>query len=421
MDYILSYIALSAMAIFVFSLIVIFSKYYGNPFNPASYYLAFDSGLRVILSCAMIFISGATVYKDSDITHAILLHFLYVFCFITPFFVRSETAYAFFKGFVFALNLNDSNKLMKKSKLSSIMIIAFMGINFLLLAKIGGGGLKWITSSRDAYIENKFGAGNFYLFWVWSISLFLIYILYTRKPKTIIQLLKLSPYIFFCLIVSYFTGSKQNILIILLLLIFYYSHFINKVKLFRFAIFGISLLATFLSIQLVQGTTSNIFGALAYFDYFQKTIDFVARYSEVGPKLGDSFLSSFWGYVPRFIAPDKPVIYGQLMIQDALYPGAAEQGYYPAFSSWSFLYLDFEWVGVMISGFFVGFMSWSAYEFFRRNPNSVFAFSMAAQATITLYMVPLHGELYLVAWFLMQRFILAPSIRRVHKTVNAEV
>jgi oligosaccharide repeat unit polymerase len=412
MDYILSYITLSAMAIFVFSLIVLFSKYYGNPFNPASYYLAFDSGLRVILSCAMLFIGGATAFKDSDITHALLLHFLYVFCFITPFFLRSEHAYSVFKGFIYCFRLNDSDRVMKKSGLSAFMIITFMAVNFIMLAKVGGGGEKWFLSPRDAYIENKFGAGNFYLFWVWSISLFMIYILYTRKPTSLRELLKISPYVLFCLAISYFTGSKQNILIIVLIIIFYYSHFIKQIKLSKFALIGVSLLSLFLAIQLIQGTTNNIFGALAYFDYFQKTIDFVGNYDKVGPKLGESFLSSFWGYIPRFIDPDKPVIYGQLMIQEALYPGAADQGYYPAFSSWSFLYLDFEWVGVMLSGLFVGFMSWSAYEFFRRNPNSVFAFSMAAQATITMYMVPLHGELYLVAWFIMQRIMLAPTFRR---------
>lgn len=419
MDYILSYIALSALAIFVFSLIVFFSNYYRNPFNPASYYLAFDSGLRVILSCAMLFIGGATVFKDSDITHAILLHFLYVSCFVLPFFMRSEHAYAIFKGIIYCLCLNDSGKEMKKSKLAAFMIVAFMAVNFIMLAKVGGGGDKWFLSPRDAYIENKFGAGNFYLFWVWSISLFMIYVLYTRKPSSVRDIIKLSPYIIFCLVVSYFTGSKQNILIIVLIMFFYYAHFIKPIKILKFAVIGLSLLSLFLVIQLIQGTTNNIFGALSYFDYFQKTIDFVSNYDKVGPKLGESFLSSFWGYIPRFIDPDKPVIYGQLMIQDALYPGAAEQGYYPAFSSWSFLYLDFEWVGVMLSGLFVGFMSWSAYEFFRRNPNSVFAFSMAAQATITIYMVPLHGELYLVAWFIMQRILLSPSFKRkalVNKT-----
>jgi len=180
----------------------------------------------------------------------------------------------------------------------------------------------------------------------------------------------------------------------------------------KFVIFGSLLLTAFLAIQLIQGTTDSFVGALSYFDYFQKTIDFVSRYDEVGPKLGKAFISSFWGYVPRFIAPDKPIIYGQLMIQDALYPQAAEQGYYPAFSSWSFLYLDFEWVGVMMSGLFVGCMSWAAYEYFRNNRDSIFAFSMAAQATITLYMVPLHGELYLMMWFVLQRILLQPAIRR---------
>jgi|SRR5471030_1238112 len=399
------------LTIFVCFLIIVAAKAYKTPLNPMTYYLAFDSGLRVILSCSLIFFLGIDGFKDADITHALLLHMLYVFCFSLPFFLKPKSVYAFFSSSVRCLSLNTPGYKIKKSKFALFLIFCFMIANFLLLAVIGEGGMRWFTDPRTAYIENKFGAGNFYLFWVWSISFFMAYILYSRKPKSIKDFFKISPYVLLCLLISYFTGSKQNILIILLLLMFYYTHFIKNIRLIRFAFIGSCLLILFMAIQLIQGTTDSLTGALAYFDYFQKTIEFVSRYNEVGPKLGEAFTSSFWGYVPRFIAPDKPIIYGQLLIQDALYPGAADQGYYPAFSSWSFLYLDFEWVGVVMSGLFVGCMSWAAYEYFRNNRDNIFAFSMAAQATLTLYMVPLHGELYLVMWFILQRVMLQPAIR----------
>lgn len=383
---------------------------YKTPLNPMSFYLTFDSGLRVILSCSLIFILDIPGFKDVDIAHALLLHILYVFCFCAPFVFKPKWIYALFSKGVHLFHLGASVQGIKKSSVVSILILAFMFLNLFLLAKIGGGGIKWFTNSRDAYIENKFGAGNFYLFWVWSISFFLIYKLYTKRPSSLKSILKMTPSIIFCIAMSYFTGSKQNILIILLVLMFYYTFFVRNIKMVKFAFFGSSLLMVFFAIQLIQGTTNSVVGALSYFDYFQKTIEFVSRYDEVGPKYGEAFLTSFWGYVPRFVAPDKPIIYGQLLIQNALYPGAAEQGYYPAFSSWSFLYLDFAWVGVMMSGLFVGCMSWAAYEYFRNHRDNMFAFSMAAQATITVYMVPLHGELYLVMWLLLQRIIIQPSI-----------
>jgi hypothetical protein len=404
-------------SLIVLSVIVIFficaaAIVYKTPLNPMSFYLTFDSGLRVILSCSLIFILDIPGFKDVDIAHALLLHMLYVFCFCAPFIFQPKPIYAFFCRGVNVFHLGVSGGQIKKSKVVSLLILGFMFFNLIMLAEIGGGGLKWFTSPRDAYIENKFGAGNFYLFWVWSISFFLIYKLYARRPSNIKSLIKMVPTITFCLAMSYFTGSKQNILIILLLLMFYYTFFVKNIRMMKFAFFGSSLLIVFLAIQLIQGTTDSVVGALSYFDYFQKTIEFVSRYNEVGPKLGEAFVSSFWGYVPRFIAPDKPIIYGQLLIQNAFYPGAAEQGYYPAFSSWSFLYLDFAWVGVMMSGLFVGCMSWAAYEYFRNHRDNMFAFSMAAQATITVYMVPLHGELYLIMWFLLQRIIMQPAITK---------
>ena len=375
-----------------------------------SFYLTFDSGLRVILSCSLIFILDIPGFKDVDIAHALLLHILYVFSFCAPFVFKPKWIYTLFSKGVDLFHLGASVQGVKKSSVVSILILAFMFLNLFLLAKIGSGGIKWFTNSRDAYIENKFGAGNFYLFWVWSISFFLIYKLYTKRPSSLKSILKMAPSIIFCIAMSYFTGSKQNILIILFVLMFYYTFFVRNIKMVKFAFLGSSLLMVFFAIQLIQGTTNSVVGALSYFDYFQKTIEFVSRYDEVGPKYGEAFLTSLWGYVPRFVAPDKPIIYGQLLIQNALYPGAAEQGYYPAFSSWSFLYLDFAWVGVMMSGLFVGCMSWAAYEYFRNHRDNMFAFLMAAQATITVYMVPLHSELYLVMWFLLQRIIIQPSI-----------
>ncbi|MFJ2989759.1 oligosaccharide repeat unit polymerase [Collimonas sp. NPDC087041] len=286
-------------------------------------------------------------------------------------------------------------------------------MNFYLLATAGGGGALWLSDPREAYQYNKFGAGNYYLFWIWGISFLLLYILYTIRPTTKLEFLKISPLLMIILCSTYFTGSKQVLMVNLLLVIFYYVNYVKPIRLKYFVLLAAGLLAGFLSLQLIQGTTTDLGGAFAYFDYFQKTIEFVSKYDQIGPKYGEAFLSSFWGYIPRSFAPDKPLVYGQILIQEFLYPGAADAGYYPAFSPWSFLYLDFWIFGVAISGFFSGILSWVFYELFIKNKDDIFLFSLAVQATISLYMVPLHGELYLAAWFVLQRIILNFGLLRV--------
>ncbi|NBV16349.1 O-antigen polymerase [Janthinobacterium sp.] len=401
------------LSTFVFGLIIYGIKLYKTPLNPLTFYLALDSGLRVILSCSLIFFTDTEQnFNDADIVDALLLHLLYVSCFALPFILRPRWLLRAVDTIRRAFFLSMPRSKTPFSVLTLFVIIAFICFNFFMLMIAGDGGMLWITDPREAYQNYKFGAGNYYLFWVWSISFFTIYVLYSTKARTKKDVLKISPLFLVIFVLTYFTGSKQIFFVNILLILFYYTHYIKLISVKFFTVIGLTLFGLFLGLQLLQGTTSNLIGALSYFDYFQKSIEFVAQYNNIGPTYGDSFISSFWGYVPRSFAPDKPLIYGQLMIQDFLYPGAAEVGYYPAFASWTFLYLDFWVFGVIISGFFVGGLSWALYELFRRNSDDIFLFSMAAQAAITIYMVPLHGELYIFFWFILQRIILNIHFKR---------
>jgi len=408
-----SIVLLVLLSAFVFWLIFYGIKIYKTPLNPLSFYLAFDSGLRVILSCSLIYYFNYTDFSDGDIVDALALHFFYVICFALPFLARPRWLLILADRLTKLAYLRMPRERTRFSIFVFLLIFAFIFINFYLLATVGDGGTLWITDPREAYQYKKFGAGNYYLFWIWGISFLLLYVLYTIRPQTKSDFFKIFPLLALILFSTYFTGSKQVLIVNLLLVIFYYVNYVKTIKLRYFFLLAACLLGGFLSLQLLQGTTSDLSGALAYFDYFQKTIEFVSQYDHIGPKYGEAFLSSFWGYVPRSFAPDKPLVYGQILIQEFLYPGAADAGYYPAFSSWSFLYLDFWIFGVAISGLFSGALSWVFYELFRKNKEDIFLFSLAIQATISLYMVPLHGELYLVAWFVLQRIILNFGLKRV--------
>ena len=398
----------------VVGLIIYGIKIYKTPLNPLSFYLTLDSGLRVILSCSLIyFTDNIQNFTDADIVDALLLHILYVICFALPFVLRPRWLLRTVETIRRAFFMHLPRARTPFSMLTVVLITAFILINFYMLMIVGEGGTLWLTNPREAYQNNKFGAGNYYLFWVWGISFFIIYLLYSVKPTNKGDLLKIAPLLLGIFGITYFTGSKQILMVNILLVAFYYTHYIKIIGIKFFTVIGAALFSMFLGLQLLQGTTSDLIGALSYFDYFQKTIEFVAQYDHIGPTYGEAFISSFWGYIPRAFAPDKPLIYGQLLIQNYLYPEAADVGYYPAFASWAFMYLDFWVVGVIMSGLFVGGLSWSLYELFRRNKDDIFLFSLAAQATITLYMVPLHGELYIFIWFILQRIILNIHFKRI--------
>jgi oligosaccharide repeat unit polymerase len=376
-----------------------------TPLNPLTFYLAFDAGLRVILSCSMIFYLNLPGFDSRSISKTLNLQLLYIIAYSVPFWFNFNFS-----------NNRTLDKILKRTaqikrfNLGISFSAALLVVNILLVATIGQGRLKWITDNRDAYQNYRFGVGSFYLLFVWSISLLLALLLFKYRSN----IKKLCIYASIILVIAYLSGSKQVVLVNILLCLFFWDSTISRFTVKAYAALGFSLFSIFLLLQVSQGTAKSLTDTLAYFDYFQNTVKYISISNQIGPLHGHGFISSLWGYAPRTIFPHKPYIYGQLLIQDAVFPGVAEiSSFYPAFSDWALYYLDWGWIGILVFGFFLGLFSAFFYRLYLSNKSNFIAFQLAAQFIFTLYMVPLHGTLYLVAWFILMYLFLFPPKRPI--------
>jgi hypothetical protein len=118
---------------------------------------------------------------------------------------------------------------------------------------------------------------------------------------------------------------------------------------------------------------------LSFFEHFDVTTRFLARFNEYGYYWGTGWLSELWFYVPRALYPGKPLEYGSLLVPARLYPGAYEQGYAPGFLGWSLSYLDFGWVGVLVAGLLHGSFTRGVYEYYLTQRYNLFAFVFMMQ------------------------------------------
>jgi len=260
----------------------------------------------------------------------------------------------------------------------TLLLILAVG-TFVALAVFGGGGTLWLTNTREAYISYRAGVGVFFALTHWLVSFALLYYLWARRPQGLNLILVLAS---FCA-AAYFLGSKYNILTLVLIGIFYYNF---KVKHIPFLVLVWStpvMLLGLIGLLVAYGSYGEIIQAIVYFrDYFDTTTRMIARFDEFGFYYGRGWLSSFWAYVPRGIYPDKPFEYGQGLIHQVLFPGAAARGHTAGLLRWSLAYLDFGVVGVFAYGLWNGIWQRMTYEYFLRNRHEFFAFVFMMQFAI---------------------------------------
>jgi hypothetical protein len=279
-------------------------------------------------------------------------------------------------------------------------------LSYVALMVFSGMGTLWLTTPRMAYQNNgQTGAGTFFvtscafLTVAYLLSLFLVSPRSKRSPKQILALRTT-----FFMICAYFLGSKGVMLSMLIGSAAYYNYVIAPLRLRTVLFFILFVVVGFMLLQITgtasTGAESNATSAILYFDYFHNTSEFLRRFSEFGYRWGATNLSDFWTYVPRPLYPDKPKLWGQMVINEVLFPGAAEGGYTPAEGPWAADYLDFGLVGVVLSGLLHGLGLGWVHHFFRARPNNPLRYMLLMQfskiAVISTFL-PVMG--FLVAVF----------------------
>jgi hypothetical protein len=212
------------------------------------------------------------------------------------------------------------------------------------------GVFNWLLNPREGYQLYRTGFGHWYALSVSALSVsFLLFFLAKPEPRSLLRVT------FVHMIMGYFLGSKGLILSIFgASLVFMW--FINWRHLNKFLILGAPIIFSILLFNLYLALQEgfDLLAIAKYFDYYKNAADYYNAFfsNEIGLYYGEIFLSSFWSYLPRFIVPDKPFVYGITLINEIFYPGQAELTNTPGFGGAVFEFSDFGLLGIIFYGFF---------------------------------------------------------------------
>jgi oligosaccharide repeat unit polymerase len=244
-------------------------------------------------------------------------------------------------------------------RLAIAFVVAQFPILFVVLMITSGAGLMWITNSREAYQAHRTGVGSIWVLCHGSLMLSFLLIV-NRYGRTIKRVLVVT---FIFSVLALFLGSKGMVLTYGVASLFYLNQRVHKLRTRTILLFCLCAVVLISGMQIIQGA-SSILDTFLYFDYFANSARLISRFSEFGFRHGQLFFSELWSYVPRGLYPNKPVIAGNVILDDFLFPGAAEQGGTPAFLVWTGNYADFGIPGVVLSGLVNGFIAKAFYEKF---------------------------------------------------------
>jgi oligosaccharide repeat unit polymerase len=351
---------------------------YRSPLNPLTFTAVVGGGITLMSGAIVYAQLESAPYSDRDVAFTALMCFVALLGAATPYLFHGRLLARVFGQLLRWLNLDSEVIATRFNPVKFGLLIVGAVACYAALAVVGGGGLRWLTDTRGAYIENRAGAGPFFAATEWLLVIALLYYLWSHRPR---RLSRILPVAAIFAIAANMTGSKGNVLIMVVVLVAYYQFRIRPIPIIVFVVMIPLFLAVFGALLLIQGfEASNAFLALVYFkDYFDTSAQFLARFDEFGFRYGGAAASELWFYVPRGLYPSKPYEYGATLIHQVLFPGGAESGNTPGYLPWAPAYLDFGVVGVYMSGVFGSFIQRGAYECYLRRRRSFIAFILMMQ------------------------------------------
>lgn len=232
----------------------------------------------------------------------------------------------------------------ERMRAAAVVFLVLYAGSFLMLTK-SFGLVHWLADPRTGYQLHRTGAGQWYAL---SLSFLCVsMVLSTTYARTTVRALALAP-VYLGLI--FLLGSKSFIIGFTLYLINILA--IRKFKYltpFAIVILGagaVSTISTF--VQSLGGF--GIQEISSYSDYFVNASMYYREYLNGTYPLyhGQVALTSLWSLVPRSLYPGKPYVYGNILVDEHFFPGAAAQTSTPAFATVEY-FSDFGWLQVVVS------------------------------------------------------------------------
>jgi hypothetical protein len=355
-------------------------KRYRTALNPLTIFVVTQTGVFTLMSGTIeVYMTPMMVHADKDIIQTNLISAVLLSANALPYLFHGSLPSSLYGKGLELMGL-DSSKFARRFNPMKFTLITVGAVGaFTGLAVVGGGGIRWLTNTREAYIGYRAGAGPFFALTQWLLVFAFVYYLWSTRPRAL-RLLVIS--ILFG-ITAYFLGSKNFVLIFFIIGMIYYHFRVKEIGFLGFGILLTLIFACAVVLLLVQESFLSLMESFLYFkDYFDTTTQFIADFDDFGFQYGRGLLSSLWFYVPRAFYADKPYEYGILLIHEALFPGAAASGSTPGILEWALAYLDFGIIGVFLSGVLNGIWQRMAYEYFLRHKEKFFAFLLGIQFSI---------------------------------------
>lgn len=275
------------------------------------------------------------------------------------------------------------------------LFAALFLLAFYLLASAEFGLGNWLANPRIGYQLYRTGQGHWYAVAISSLSVAMV--LSCLSKPTPFRLLRVGVvYLAF----GYLLGSKGALLNIFTttLTFLWFIRWRHLTKIFVIGSLSIFLLLIW-NLYLATTDTFELESIATYFDYYKNAADYYREYlaGQLNLFHGEIATSSLWAYVPRFISPDKPVVYGILLVNEIFYPGQAELTNTPAFGGAVEQFADFGVTGVLLYGFFsVGSISTAllSYLIYRRPGVDFGRITLATVVLIIVQFAPGFGTFF---------------------------
>lgn len=375
-DEALALLALLACAVAVFGI-----ARYGTPLNPLTFYTVTQMGVLTLISgFVAVRLDPFGTLNPAAATKTAMISLAHLCGTALPFAFRGGGPARVFGQLLALVGLTRDSRGRRFSLVKLALIMLAAVACFVALAVVGGGGLLWLTSSRQAYQFHRAGAGPFFAATQWAITFGMVYTLWATRPGTVRTALVVT---LFCA-ATYLLGSKAFIVTLVIVGVAYRHFMVRPVPAVVYLVGGPLLLAAVVGLQIAQGTALSLVDTALYFrEYFATSAEFINRFQEFGHLYGGGALSSLWFFVPRGLYPDKPYEYGVLLIHRVVFPGAAEMGHTPGILPWALAYLDFGVFGVFLHGVVSGLWLRMSYEYFLGHRESLMAFVLMIHLSIT--------------------------------------
>lgn len=151
-------------------------KRYRTPLNPLTVFAATQIGLFTILSgIVAINMTPTIAYTPADIVETILISVVYLCATALPYLFHGSLLSKWFGKGLFLFGLSSGAIAIRFNSIKFALLLAGAAGAFVALAIFGGGGMLWLTNTREAYISYRAGAGPFFALTQWLLTFAMLY------------------------------------------------------------------------------------------------------------------------------------------------------------------------------------------------------------------------------------------------------